>query len=117
MSMLCEMDFSSIRSLFSVLRNYPDRFEEALKLIDEVLDKAPNFPDALYLKSHILWQGFENATDARGCLKKVLKMVPPEESLHQWASSYYNEIIRCEKERYLIQKQEKNKLNVKKADL
>ena len=47
------------------------RFEEALKLIDEVLDKAPNFPDALYLKSHILWQGFENATDARGCLKKV----------------------------------------------
>ena len=93
------------------------RFEEALNLIDEVLDKDPNFPDALYLKSHILWQGFENATAARGCLKKVLKMVPPEEPLHRWASSYYDEIIRSEKESSFIKKQEKSKLNVKKANL
>jgi tetratricopeptide (TPR) repeat protein len=101
----------------SIYSTRQGRFEEALNLTEKVLEKAPNFPDALYLKTHILWQGFENATDARGCLKKVLKMVPREESLHRWASSYYDEIFRCEKESYIIQKQEKSKLKVKKIDL
>jgi tetratricopeptide (TPR) repeat protein len=36
------------------------RFKEALSIIESALDRDPEFPDALYLKARILWEGFNN---------------------------------------------------------
>lgn len=73
------------------------RFQEALTIIDGVLDKDPNFPDALFLKAQILWKGFGNASVAKEYLKKVMQVVPKDETLHRWASSYYDEVTGMEK--------------------
>ena len=66
------------------------------RLIDDVLDKDPEFPDALFLKAQILWEGFGNRKEALGCLKKLMQVVPDHEPLHRWASSYHNEITGME---------------------
>lgn len=73
------------------------RFEEALSIINGVLDKDPDFPDALFLKAEILWKSFRRGAAAKGCLRKVMQLVPKDETLHRWASSYYDEVIETEK--------------------
>jgi tetratricopeptide (TPR) repeat protein len=73
------------------------QFEEARSILDGVLDKDSDFPDALYLKAEILWEGFENSSEAKRCLRKVMQLVPRGETLHSWASSYFDKIIAAEK--------------------
>jgi hypothetical protein len=34
-------------------------FDKALTLVNDVLDKDPNLAEALYLKAHVLWEGFK----------------------------------------------------------
>jgi len=68
------------------------RFQEALRIINGVLDKEPDFPDALYLKARILWEGFGHREGAAGCLKKVMGLIPNHETLYRWASNYYDEV-------------------------
>ena len=68
------------------------RYEEALAIINGVLEKDPKYPDAHFLKARILWEGFGNREGARGCLEMVLQLVPEGETLHQWAHNYYDEI-------------------------
>lgn len=67
-------------------------FDEALRLVNELLYQAPDFPEALFLKAHILWEGFGNAEASKGYLKKIQQLVPEDETLHQWASNYYDEM-------------------------
>lgn len=74
-----------------------NRFQEALTIIDGVLKKDPNFPDALFLKAQILWKGFGNKVVAKECLKKVMQLVPNDKTLHRWASSYYDEMTGMKK--------------------
>ena len=68
-------------------------FEKAIGIIDQVLEKDPDFPDALYLKARILWEGFEKRQEASECLMNVMRLVPQEDTLHRWASSFLKEII------------------------
>lgn len=68
-------------------------FPEALRLANNILHRDPEFPDVLYLKATVLWEGFGNAEGAKGCLKKIKEKLPENETLYRWASSYYNEIM------------------------
>jgi tetratricopeptide (TPR) repeat protein len=68
------------------------QFEEALRIINQVLEKDPDYPDALYLKAHILFEGFENSKDALVCLAGVVKLVNDDEPIHRWALTYYDEV-------------------------
>lgn len=76
------------------------RYEEAHEIIEGVITSAPEWPDALYLKAQIQWEGFGNATEAKRCLKKVMQLVGYDDTLHRWASSYFDEIVKAEKELY-----------------
>ncbi|MBN2059612.1 MAG: tetratricopeptide repeat protein [Deltaproteobacteria bacterium] len=67
-------------------------FEEALSIINQVLEKDPDFPDALYLKVHILWEGFNNSKDALKCLIRIMELVRDDEPIYNWASNYYHEV-------------------------
>jgi hypothetical protein len=42
-----------------------NQFEDALLKIDAVLAKDPDFPEALFLKAQILWEGFEDRQAAK----------------------------------------------------
>jgi len=70
------------------------RFEEALRIINQVIEKDPEYPDALFLKARILWDGFGKRDETVVCLKKVMELVQSHETLHRWASSLYDEIKR-----------------------
>jgi tetratricopeptide (TPR) repeat protein len=69
-----------------------DRFPEALKSVNVVLSEIPDYPEALYLKAQILWEGFGNYAQTLKYLNKVLQLVSEKEGLHRWATTYYNEV-------------------------
>ena len=67
-------------------------FDEALNIINQVLEKDPDYPDALYLKAHILWEGFNNSKGALESLKRILLLVQEDDPIHRWAIAYYDEV-------------------------
>ena len=67
--------------------------DRALYLVNQVIDKAPDLPEALFLKAQILWEGFGNQA-AEGYLKKVLRLVKVGEPLHRWALNYHEQVRR-----------------------
>jgi hypothetical protein len=77
------------------------RYEEAKELIEGVLLNAPDWPDALYLNAQIQWEGFGNSTEAKRSLTKVMQLVKHDETLHRWASSYFDVIVRADKEKFM----------------
>ncbi len=79
------------------VRHYKMRGRHALALeaVNRIIKDDPEFPDALFLKATILWEGFGNAGAARDLLVKVMKKVEdPEESLHRWAAELHGELGR-----------------------
>ncbi|TRZ42623.1 tetratricopeptide repeat protein [bacterium] len=68
-------------------------FDEALVLTNDILKRFPNDPEALFLKAQILNEGFGYGKSAKKCLEIIIKEVPASETLHRWASSYYEGII------------------------
>ncbi len=70
------------------------RFKEALAIVNEVLEKDPDFPDALYLKALILWEGFENRQGASRYLRRVMTLVPRNDTLHRWALNNLQDITK-----------------------
>ena len=67
-------------------------FEEALSIINQVLEKDPDYPDALYLKAHILWEGFNNSKEALESLKRIVELVKEDEPIYDWALNYYDDV-------------------------
>ena len=70
-----------------------DRFDEALIKIEDVLARDPDYPEALFLKARILWEGFEDRGEAKSCLLKIIKLEPDKEApFHRWALDLYREL-------------------------
>jgi tetratricopeptide (TPR) repeat protein len=62
-------------------------FDKAFASVNALLDEAPNFPDALYLKGHLLWEGFKNPWAAEKCFRSVIELTEDNQPVHRWASS------------------------------
>ena len=62
-------------------------YDKALTLVNYFLDRNPNFPEALYLKAHVLREGFKNPWAAETYFRKVLELTEDSEPVHRWASS------------------------------
>jgi len=75
------------------------RFKDALSIINEVLDKDPDFPDALYLKGQVLWEGFENSVESKKLFSRVMQLLSTEEELYRWSSYYIDKISLHDKTR------------------
>jgi tetratricopeptide (TPR) repeat protein len=70
-----------------------NRFKDALLKIEEVLAKDPDFPEALFLKAQILWEGFEDRQAAKECLMKIIKAETDKKAVfRRWALSFYGEM-------------------------
>ena len=70
------------------------QFEEALQIIDDIIEQDPDFPDALFIKGQILWEGFERAGEALACFRSVMEQKENTDPLYRWASSYCDQIKR-----------------------
>ena len=68
-------------------------FGRALYLVNQLLNKAPDLPEALFLKAQILWEGFGNPEAAEEYLKEVMGLVRDSEPLHRWALGYHEQVI------------------------
>ena len=78
---------------FKNSKNY-DRAEE---IVNRVLDQEPDHAEALFLKSKIVYEGFQDAGKAREILNLIFKIGPDREpTIHNWATHYYQEINRRE---------------------
>jgi len=62
-------------------------FDKAFALVNALLDKSPNLPDALYLKGHLLWEGFKNPWAAASYFRRVIELTEDNQPVHRWASS------------------------------
>ena len=70
-----------------------NRFDQALPALEAVLAKAPDFPEALFLKAQILWEGFDDREGAKNSLIRILKVAPDEKAVfRRWALKFYREL-------------------------
>jgi hypothetical protein len=69
------------------------RFDRALETVEEVLAKDPDFPEALFLKAQVLWDGFEDYAGTSQCLQRVMEVSPDENAaFHRWAVKMNEEL-------------------------
>jgi len=76
-------------------------YQDALEIIDGILSRDHHFPEALFIKSQLLVEGFKDITGAKRCLKKLMKNIPRTEKIYQWASNYLENLEKPETERAL----------------
>ena len=69
-----------------------EEFDQALRIVNNVIEQDPEFPEALFLKAHIVWEGFENLGMARDCLKKIIEMTSNDDKYYKWAASFWDEL-------------------------
>jgi tetratricopeptide (TPR) repeat protein len=74
-----------------------ERFSDALRKLTAILEKDPEFPEALLLKARIVWESKENMAAAKRNLRKVIALVPEGEPVRQEATELYRELVRIEK--------------------
>jgi tetratricopeptide (TPR) repeat protein len=70
-----------------------NQFDEALKVINKVIAKDPQYPEALLLKGRILWEGFHNDALAKSYLLRTLALAPDDaDPIHLQAAGLINDI-------------------------
>jgi hypothetical protein len=73
------------------------KYDQALKTVNNILKRDPEFTEALFIKAQILWDGFENSAAAKANLKKITEIkIDKDESIHRWASNLYDELTEIE---------------------
>lgn len=68
------------------------QFREAVLIVNEILEKHPDFPEARLLKAQIVWEGLDNKELALRNLDRVMELVPDKDPMHRWALNYYHEV-------------------------
>jgi len=69
-----------------------EEFKTALDMVNEILQKDPDFYEAMFVKAQILDQGFQKPLTAKKYAQKVMNNTPKGQTLHNWASSFYDEL-------------------------
>jgi hypothetical protein len=87
-----------VQGLMSQTRFNRDKqnFEAAFGFINQVLEKDPHYPDALFLKAQLLWDGFEDARSAKPFLEKIMSLAEADKEIRSRASSLHSELSALE---------------------
>ena len=64
-------------------------YDEALRIIDHVLEEQPDYNEALFLKAQILSEGYNDTAQAKKYLFKILKTETKDSQVHKWTESLY----------------------------
>ncbi len=71
-------------------------YEAALSFVNKVLEKDPEFADALFLKAQILWEGFSQSRAAIQFLEKVLALEDENNMVQNHALLLHNDLSTLE---------------------
>ena len=75
-----------------------ERYGEALTMVNMVLKKAPKWPEPLFLKAEILWDGFESLEESKEILRQIIKLTEHPDQYHVWARAKYRELSQIRQE-------------------
>lgn len=67
-------------------------FKAAIDMVNSILDKDPEFYEAMFVKAQILDEGFDKTASAIKYAQKVVENTQEGETLNTWAASLYKEI-------------------------
>ncbi len=68
-------------------------YDVALRKINDVLGQDPDFPEALFLKAQVVWEGFGNSASAISNLEKIKSVSDDRQSsICRWAAALLSEI-------------------------
>lgn len=67
-------------------------YEAALSFVNMVLEKDPDFTDALFLKAQILWEGFGHSHAAVQFLEKILALEDENKMIQNHALMLHNDL-------------------------
>jgi len=70
-----------------------EQYDQAIRMVNEILDQDPEFPDALFLKAEILWEGFENSDAAIRYLRKTMRLTSETDLINQKAFALLEELM------------------------
>ncbi len=74
-----------------------ERYNDAIRKLNAILEQDPEFPEALLLKARIVWEARENLDAAKRLLRKVISLAPETGALNREAREFYRELLRIEK--------------------
>ena len=70
-------------------------YDIALRKVNAILKSDPEYPEALFLKAQIVWEGFGNRESAVSNLNRIRELMEDERStVYRWARSLLEEIER-----------------------
>jgi hypothetical protein len=73
-------------------------FDQANAILNSLLRRDPEWPEALFLKAQVMWEGFGNVGSAKSYLEKIMKMKQVENvAIMDMANSLYQEFSEIEK--------------------
>lgn len=72
------------------------RHQEALERLRPILEKDPEYPEALALAARALWEGHRDRDGARECLRRALDGMEDNHPLVGWARAFYRDLTENE---------------------
>lgn len=67
-------------------------YNEALRIIDQVLEEQPDYNEALFLKARIMAEGFNDRYEARKLLIQGMKSEPQGTDVCGWSRQLYKDL-------------------------
>ena len=68
------------------------QYDEALKIIDQMLEEQPNYNEALFLKAQILAEGSGDRYQAKMILVQIMNSELDGTELHRWSRTIYKDL-------------------------
>ncbi len=72
-------------------------YKKALDMVNDIIEKDPEFYEAMLVKAQILCDGYGNIDGAKKYLNRILENADESDSVHSWALSYLEQISCNEK--------------------
>ena len=71
-------------------------YDEALRIIDQVLEEQPHYNEALFLNAQIKAEGYNDRHQAKRILIQIMKSEPRDTDLYRWSEQLFKELSKHE---------------------
>ena len=71
------------------------RFSEASVQLEQIITRFPDHAEALFLKAQLLWEGYNNISDAKRMLSQVIKITREDDPYHRLAENLYRDLVKA----------------------
>ena len=68
------------------------QFDEALRIIDQMLEEQPHYNEALFLKAQIIAEGLNDWCRARRILIQIMRLEPEDNDVYRWSQQLYKNL-------------------------